>query len=442
MISATESPAWAQLTSGVRDALERALSGIALAPDDGYRLISSRPDELSAIIAAAGQLRDRGRGRTVTYSRKVFIPLTNLCRDKCGYCTFVKAPGHPEANTMDPHEVRAVAEAGRARGCKEALFSLGERPEERYALARNHLRRVGYTRTNEYLAAMCEMVFEETGLIPHANAGVMSRDDLLALREVNGSMGLMLESTSDRLLERGQAHFGCEGKVPSVRLQMMEMAGELGIAFTTGILIGIGETLEERVDSLCAIRELHQRYGHIQEVIIQNFRVKPTIRMKHWAEPSVTDMLRTIAIARLMLGPQMNIQAPPNLFLEDGGLPPLPMGEGWGEGGAASAGRDRFGAAAELVERRGVAGYLAAGINDWGGVSPVTIDHINPERAWPAIAALRETTRGAGLELRERLCLYPEYLRRPEFVRERLRGQMEVWTDETGLVREEETRWN
>jgi len=238
-------------------------------------------------------------------------------------------------------------------------------------------------------------------------------------------MGLMLESTSDRLLEKGQAHFGCAGKVPSVRLDMMEMAGELGVAYTTGILIGIGETLEERVESLLAIRELHRRYGHIQEVIIQNFRVKPTIRMRKWPEPTVSDMVRTIAVARLILGPEMNIQAPPNLVMEsnDDDTAFVP-----GEDGSS-------------LDLNGMAGYLAAGINDWGGISPVTIDHINPERAWPAIPRLRAITAQAGFELRERLCLYPEYLDQPQFIRDRLGESMAGWVDERGLVREEETQW-
>jgi FO synthase len=228
----------------------------------------------------------------------------------------------------------------------------------------------------------------------------------------------MLESASDRLLERGQAHYNCVGKVPATRLETMATAGELGIPFTTGILIGIGETPEERVDSLFAIRELHERYGHIQEVIIQNFRVKPTIRMRSWPEPSLRDMLTTIAVARLILGPEMNVQAPPNLFLE-------PQ-QDW----------------SPPADREDVSTYLGAGINDWGGVSPVTIDHINPERAWPAIASLRRITERAGFELRERLCLYPEYLGRPEFVREGLRPRMQAWTDERGLVKHEATVWS
>ncbi|HZT08138.1 MAG TPA: 7,8-didemethyl-8-hydroxy-5-deazariboflavin synthase CofG [Chloroflexota bacterium] len=410
MSPTVEAPDLQACPPGVRAPLDRVLAGRALDRASAYRLMRADAHELPAIIAAAGELRDRGKGRTVTYSRKVFIPLTNLCRDKCGYCTFAKAPGHPDARTLDPEDVLQIAGAGRDRGCKEALFSLGERPEERYAIARDALRRLGYRSTVDYLGAMCHLVADETGLIPHTNAGVMGRDELMALREVNGSMGLMLESVSERLMEQGQAHFGCVGKAPRVRLDMIAAAGDLEIAFTTGILIGIGETLEERVDSLFAIRELHASYGHIQEVIIQNFRVKPTIRMRRWPEPSALDMARTIAVARLILGPDMNIQSPPNLFLEG--------------------------------ETSDLSSYLRAGINDWGGISPVTIDHINPECAWPAIAHLRDTTKEAGFDLRERLCIYPEYLRRPSFVPPRFRSQIESWAGIDGLVRDEEPWWS
>jgi 7,8-didemethyl-8-hydroxy-5-deazariboflavin synthase CofG subunit len=386
-----------------RETLDRAMAGEPISREDASTLLRSTGTDLVALMHAASRLRDRGKGTTVTYSRKVFIPLTNLCRDKCGYCTFAKAPNHPDARTLTPDEVMAIARAGQEQGCNEALFSLGEKPEERYALARNLLQQLGYRRTVDYLADMCEQVFKETGLIPHANCGVLSEEELDRLREFNGSMGLMLESASDRLMERGQAHFGCVGKAPVARLQTMAAAGERGIAFTTGMLIGIGETLEERVDTLFAIRDLHARSGNIQEVIIQNFRVKPDIRMRDRAEPSVLDMVRAIAVARLILGPQMNIQAPPNLTPD-----------------------------AYQV-------YLLAGINDWGGVSPVTRDHINPERAWPMIEELRTVTEEAGFDLRERLCLYPEYVHQPAFVRDSLAARIETLVDATGLVKEEAT---
>jgi 7,8-didemethyl-8-hydroxy-5-deazariboflavin synthase CofG subunit len=380
-------------------------NGTVVERDEAYRLIRAECSELVALMLAASELRDRHKGRLVTYSRKVFIPLTNLCRDKCGYCTFARPPGDPKAKTMTPDEMLAVARAGQEQGCKEALFSLGEKPEEVHALAREHLRQLGYPSTIDYLAAMCKLVFEETGLIPHANCGVLTRDELLQLREFNGSMGLMLENVSERLLLPGQAHYGCPGKLPALRLETMATAAELGIAFTTGLLIGVGETPEERVDSLFALRDLQERCGNLQEVIIQNFRVKPDIRMRAWGEPSALEMLRTIAVARLVLGGDQNIQAPPNLTPD----------------------------AYQM--------YLLAGINDWGGISPVTLDHINPERAWPMVAELRATTAEAGFELRERLCLYPEYLQQPEFVRDALRARIEALVDERGIVREEETRW-
>jgi 7,8-didemethyl-8-hydroxy-5-deazariboflavin synthase CofG subunit len=393
---------FAAVDGAIRGALDRALAGERLGREDSYRLIQARATEIPALLLAASRVRDRGKGQVVSYSRKVFIPLTNLCRDKCGYCTFARAPNDPLAHTMTPEEVLAVARAGQARGCKEALFSLGEKPEELHLRAREDLRRLGYRRTISYLAAMADLVFRETGLLPHANCGVLTRDELLELREMNASMGLMLENVSERLLERGQAHYGCPGKRPALRLETIATAGELGIAFTTGVLIGIGETPEERVDSLLAIRDLHERAGNVQEVIIQNFRVKPDIRMRHWAEPSTLDMLRTIAVARLILGPEYNLQAPPNL-------------------------------APDTYQM-----YLFAGINDWGGISPVTRDHINPERAWPALRELAETTASAGFTLRERLCLYPEYVKRPEFVRDRLRARIFALVDGQGFVRQEE----
>ena len=394
-----------RLDPAFEDLLSRALSGEALSPADGERLIAARGSELPALMLAASVLRDQGRGRTVTYSRKVFIPLTNLCRQKCGYCTFARGPADPLAHTMSPDEVLAVAEAGRRQGCKEALFSLGEKPEETYASVRDDLRRFGHETTISYLKEMCELVLSETGLLPHANPGIMTRDEVASLRECNVSMGLMLETTSERLHTKGQAHFNCPGKIPELRLDTMRYAGDLGVAFTTGILIGIGETWEERVDSLFAIKAVHEEVGNIQEVIIQNFRVKDDIPMRHRDEPSVYEMLRTIATARLILGPAMNIQAPPNLTPDAYGL------------------------------------YLLAGINDWGGVSPVTKDHINPEAPWPKLLELKDVTEEAGFELRERLAVYPEFARNDRFVRESCRPAIERWTDESRLVRWEEHQW-
>ena len=382
--------------------LSRAVSGVPLTRGDGERLIAAKGSELSALMLAASSVRDQGKGRTVTYSRNVFIPLTNLCRQKCGYCTFARGPKDPTAHTMSPDEVLAVAEAGRRRGCKEALFSLGEAPEEIYDFVREDLRRFGHETTISYLREMCQLVLSETDLLPHANPGIMTREEIASLRECNVTMGLMLETTSGRLHEKGEAHFNCPGKIPELRLQTMRDAGEQGIAFTTGILIGIGETWAERVDSLFAIREAQEEWGNIQEVIVQNFRVKDDIPMRHKDEPSVYEMLRTIATARLILGPRMNLQAPPNLTPDAYGI------------------------------------YLMAGINDWGGVSPVTKDHINPEAPWPKIVELQEVTEEAGFQLRERLAIYPEFASQDRFVREACGPSIARWTDESGLVRGEE----
>jgi len=342
------------------------------------------------LLSAATELRAQGKGTVISYSKKVFIPLTTLCRDYCNYCTFRKDPGQPGAHFMTPNEVLALAERGRQAGCKEALFSLGDQPEKIFPEAREFLRTQGFARTLDYLAAMCELVLEKTGLLPHANPGVMDHAALVRLKDSNASVGLMLENVSPRLMRDGLPHSKAPDKVPALRLRTIEEAGKLSIAFTTGILIGIGETMEERIDSLLAIRTLHEKYGHVQEVIIQNFRAKPEIPMASHAEPSLEDMLRTIALARLILGPEMNIQAPPNLSYND--FPRL----------------------------------LEAGINDWGGISPVTRDFINPEAAWPQVARLQAETESRGFTLRERLALYPEFLPRENFLSPPVRAKAEL----------------
>jgi 7,8-didemethyl-8-hydroxy-5-deazariboflavin synthase CofG subunit len=386
-------------------ALDRAREGRPLSLEDAIALLDSGPSMLTDLLTAAVAARDGGRGRRMTFSAKVFVPLTNLCRDYCGYCTFRRDPGEPGALSMTPEQVLALTRAGERLGAKEALFSLGDRPEAIFPEYREFLNRMGHSTTLGYLRQVCELVTKETGLLPHANPGLMGERDLSALREVNVSMGIMLETLSDRLLGPGLAHDRAPDKVPSRRLRTIGLAGKLAIPFTTGILIGIGETHAERVHALMAIRELHERYGHIQEVIVQNFRRKPGIPMRDHAEPPMDDLLRTAAVARLVLGPDMNIQVPPNLSDTD---------------------------FARLPE---------AGINDWGGVSPLTPDHINPERPWPGLAALRRATEGAGLELRERLAVYPEYAGRPEFVDEGLRPKVKRLVDDHGLVRGDLERW-
>jgi len=330
---------------------------------------------LAELIAEAAALRDSAHGRLLSYSRKVFIPLTKLCRDVCHYCTFAHVPRAGKPVYLSPDEVLTIARAGAAAGCTEALFTLGDKPELRYQTARDALKALGHETTISYLTAMCALVLRETGLLPHANPGVMTREEIAGLREVTASQGIMLESTSARLCRQGGVHYGSPDKHPAVRLETLRLAGELNVPFTTGILIGIGETRDERIDALEAIRDLHATHGHIQEVIVQNFRAKPETKLANSEEPDLDDLLWTIATARLILGPDMNIQAPPNL----------------------SPG----------VYQK----LIAAGLNDWGGISPVTLDHVNPEAPWPAIAELARKSADAGKLLVNRLPVYPAYVR-------------------------------
>jgi 7,8-didemethyl-8-hydroxy-5-deazariboflavin synthase CofG subunit len=388
------------LSRGVEAGLAHVAAGRPLDREAGVALIEARPEELGAVLDAAAAVRDAGKGRTVTYSRKVFLPLTNLCRDDCGYCTFKRDPGQPGARTMELDEVLAVCDAGARLGCKEALLSLGDKPEARFPEHRAWLRARGYRTTLDYVRAASEAIVRHTPLLPHANPGLMGERDLQALRESNVSVGIMLETGADRLGAPGGPHDRAPDKRPRRRLQTIEAAGRVGIAFTTGILIGIGETRAERVEALLAIRELHARYGHVQEVIVQNFRVKPGIPMAGHPEPSFEELRRTLAVARLLLGPAMNVQAPPNL--SPGTYPAL----------------------------------VAAGLNDWGGVSPLTIDYINPEAPWPHLEVLARATRAAGGRLRERLAIYPEFLARPGFVPAALTQRVAGYVDESGMVPE------
>jgi 7,8-didemethyl-8-hydroxy-5-deazariboflavin synthase CofG subunit len=380
------------------EALAAAREGRVMREAASALIRAREGDELESLLAAASGLRDRFKGRRVTYSKKVFIPLTNLCRDYCGYCTFRKDPGQPGARTMTPDEVMQVAEAGARAGCKEALFSLGDRPEAIFLEMRETLSRLGHRTTLSYLARMCERVLSETGLLPHANPGLMGRKDLEALREFNPSMGLMLETASGRLGLPGMAHDNAPDKPPALRLRTIEEAGRLRIPFTTGILIGIGETLDERVDALFAIREAHDRHGHIQEVIIQNFRAKPDIPMRDHPEPGPADHARTVAVARLVLR-DMNVQVPPNLSDDD-----YPF-------------------------------LLKAGINDWGGISPLTKDFINPEKPWPHIESLSSRTAAEGFQLTERLAIYPEFVHRGEFLAPGLAPRVRAMADVRGYAR-------
>ena len=391
--------------NAMRRALARARDGKTLDPAEAAVLLHARGDQLAELLSYAARTRDSGlaaagRPGIITYSRKVFIPLTRLCRDRCGYCTFVTVPGRLESPYLSPDEVLRIAADGAALGCKEALFTLGDQPEARWPQAREWLDAHGYDDTLSYVRAMAIRVLEETGLLPHLNPGVLGWQDFQRLKPVAPSMGMMLETTASRLFtERGGPHFGSPDKDPAIRLRVLEDAGRSSVPFTTGILIGIGETLAERADSIFAIRGVAREYGGIQEVIVQNFRAKPDTKMRGVPDAELEDLAATIAVTRLVLGPAMRIQAPPNLIGEEYGL------------------------------------ILAAGIDDWGGVSPLTPDHVNPERPWPQIDELAQRTAAAGLTLHERLTIYPGYLREP-WLDPRLAAHVAALADPaTGLAR-------
>jgi FO synthase len=393
-------------------ALRRAEDGRTLGRDEAAALMTARGADLERLIGIAGRVRDAapwyrdgawGRApdgrRRVTYSRKVFIPLTHLCRDACGYCTFAHPPKADVPAFLTPERVLDIARAGAAAGCREALFTLGDRPEERYPAARSWLEERGYATTLEYLRAVAILVIEETGLLPHLNPGLMSWEELATLKQVAPSMGIMLESVAARLGERGGAHQHAPTKDPALRLRTIEDAGRLSVPFTSGMLVGIGETLGERVDTLAALRATHRRSGHLQEVIVQNFRAKPDTAMRAHPEPDADEVVATLAAARILLGPTMHLQAPPNLSPHD------------------------------------LARVLAAGIDDWGGVSPVTPDHVNPEAPWPAIERLEAVSAAAGFVLSERLTVYPEYVVTPDpWLAGRMRAPVAALAGPDGLA--------
>jgi FO synthase len=379
-------------------AAELAAAGEPISRETACRLLQADDDIFPFLLTAAQVARARFKPAVITYSRKVFLPLTNLCRDYCGYCTFRRDPGDPGAHTMTPDEVMEVVRAGERMGCTEALFSLGDKPELLFPEMRDTLRHFGYRSTLHYLEAMCEKVLRESSLLPHPNPGLMSLEWLKRLSRVSPSMGLMLETTSTRLLAKNAAHDNAPDKEPVKRLRTIEEAGRQKIPFTTGILIGIGETLEERVDTLIAIRDLHLKYGHIQEVIVQNFRAKSGTLMARWPEPNRGDMLRTLAVARLLM-PTMNIQAPPNLSDPH------------------------------------YADLLDGGINDWGGISPLTPDFINPEKPWPHLDELRQKTEAKGFELKQRLPVYPEFAEQAATQSEALAQRLGAAADAQGYAR-------
>ncbi|BBX62942.1 FO synthase [Mycobacterium saskatchewanense] len=404
--------------SAMRRVLRRARDGVALNLDEAAVAMTARGDDLADLCASAARVRDAGLhsagrrgpggGLPITYSPKVFLPVTRLCRDNCHYCTFVSVPGRLRAEGtgmyMEPDEILDVARRGAELGCKEALFTLGDRPEDRWPEAREWLGQRGYDSTLSYVRAMAIRVLEETGLLPHLNPGVMSWSEMSRLKPVAPSMGMMLETTSRRLFEtRGLAHYGSPDKDPAVRLRALTDAGRLSIPFTTGLLVGIGETLPERADTLHAIRKLHKEFGHVQEVIVQNFRAKQHTAMAAVPDAGIDDYLATVAVARLVLGPGMRIQAPPN-----------------------------------LVSREECLALLGAGVDDWGGVSPLTPDHVNPERPWPALDELAAVTAEAGYELVQRLTAQPKYVQAgAAWIDPRVRGHVDALADPaTGLARD------
>jgi len=376
-------------SGGLAESLADVRSGKPLSRETALEFIQCSDEFLPKLLGAARSAKEQFKPGVITYSRKVFLPLTNLCRDYCGYCVFRKDPGDPGAHTMTPDEVLDVVRQGEKLGCTEALFSLGDKPELLFAEIRETLRHLGYRSTLHYLEAMCELVLRETSLLPHPNPGLMSAEWIARLAAVSPSMGLMLETTNADLLGSGLAHDNAPDKLPVKRLRVIEDAGKQRVPFTTGLLIGIGESVEDRVDTLLAIRQMHECYGHIQEVIVQNFRAKPGIPMQDCPEPGLGEMLRTVAVARLLM-PEVNIQAPPNLsapYYDD---------------------------------------LLEAGINDWGGVSPLTPDFINPEKPWPHLEQLRLRTESRGFTLEQRLPVYPEFLpmvaARPGLIADRVRA--------------------
>src|SRR6266498_210031 len=396
----------APTASAMRRTLARARDGKPLDVDEATVLLHARGEDLNRLLDYASRTRDAGlqaakRAGVITYSRKVFIPLTRLCRDRCGYCTFATVPHRLHDLYLEPDQILEIARQGAELGCKEALFTLGDKPEDRWKPARRWLDEHGYDDTLSYVRAMAIRVLEETGLLPHLNPGVLSWQDFQRLKPVAPSMGMMLETTAARLFtDRGGAHFGSPDKDPKVRLRVLEDAGRSAVPFTTGILIGIGETLAERADSIFAIRQVAREYGGIQEVIVQNFRAKPDTKMRGTPDAGLDDLAATIAVTRLVLGPSMRIQAPPNLIGDQYAL------------------------------------ILAAGIDDWGGVSPLTPDHVNPERPWPQIDDLAGHTAAAGFTLCERLTAYPGYLREP-WLDPRLTAHVAALADPgTGLASE------
>ncbi|MCH7517490.1 MAG: 7,8-didemethyl-8-hydroxy-5-deazariboflavin synthase CofG [Candidatus Dadabacteria bacterium] len=379
--------------------LDKAESGVVINREEALYLVTIERDEIPYLLLTASKLRDRGKGEVLTYSKNVFVPLTQICRNHCGYCTFKYEPGEGPL-FMNPDEVLDMAKKGAELGCTELLFVTGDKPELKYPIYKEALQKLGYESTADYLIAMGEAGLKEN-IFPHTNLGLATSEELVQFRGSNPSMGLMLENISTRLLKKGQAHYRCPDKVPKQRMKTMELAGELRIPWTSGILVGIGETWEERVQSLFALKELNDEYGHLQEIIIQNFSPKPGIMMENYPPPSFVEMLKLVAITRLVFGEGMNIQIPPNLNPET-----YPL-------------------------------FIHAGINDLGGVSPVTIDYVNPEAPWPKLEIMQDMVEELGFTLRERLPVYPEFIE-GEFIDKDVLKRVVDFVDKDGYVLLEE----
>ena len=365
------------------------------------KILNSISNDNKELFERALDIRKSEWGNTVTYSRKVFVPLTNMCRDTCSYCTFVKHPNSKLAKILNPDEVMKIVDLGEKSGCKEVLLSLGEKPELRYLKAKNELNKLGFSSMTDYLVFICKMILKNSSLLPHVNAGTLTKEEINKLKPVTASMGMMLENTSRRLTKKGMPHYACPDKVPIQRIRTMDNMGILKIPFTTGILVGIGETWQERIETLQAIQNSHLKFGHIQEVIVQNFVPKQDIKMKFYPKPKHNDFLKTIALARLILSPDISIQAPPNLSLEH-------------------------------------PEYLKVGLNDWGGISPITKDFINPENKWPIIKDLNNASKLMGYSLKERLTVYPKFQNEKDgFLHQHIRTKMELLSCDNGLAKEQ-----
>lgn len=380
--------------------LEKSVEGKAISKSDAYQIINSNSQENDMIASIASIIRNRIKSCSITYSRKVFINLVNLCRDTCSYCTYKKEPTNKLASMMTPSQVLAIAETGKKYRCTEALFVTGERPEQRYPEARRWLTSVGQSSTPEYIREMSEMVLQKTGLLPHTNAGSLTKKEMSILKDTNVSLGMMLESSSERLMGKDMPHEMAPSKNPKVRIKTLEDAGQLKIPITTGLLVGIGETPQELIDALYIIKEIHHKYGHIQEIIMQNFVPKPETGMAKSLPASYDYFFRSISLARIIM-PEMNIQVPPNLNARNFGK------------------------------------YIDAGINDWGGISPITIDYVNPESPWPSIESIKRVTNSRSHNLRARLPVYPEFLDKDQFIPDKLRTYINLLADHNGLVRED-----